>query len=215
MTPPFPLFNLYAFGRSRATLLTVTPCREQHQTCSSRSSIKNKTVSTQRKWEHWVQLESKESKRWAVNYNYTLPADQWQVWNSFHLPPARATSSQESQAIHERTAQASRPSLQGATRRHQIAPRLPPSSWALHPPSLIVLYCTGLINQIWSCKCVCTLLFWLVFNFTLFVHSKKGNVILCYFNCLCKLLIQFVFSLCLCLCLKFQLCLDISKVICI
>ena len=24
MTPPFPLFNLYAFGRSRTTLLTMT-----------------------------------------------------------------------------------------------------------------------------------------------------------------------------------------------
>jgi len=51
MTPPFILFSLYAFGRSRATLLTMTPHREQHQTCSSRSSIKNKTISTQRTWE--------------------------------------------------------------------------------------------------------------------------------------------------------------------
>ena len=75
MTPPFPLFNLYAFGRSRATLLTMTPRREQHQTCSSRSSIKNKTVSTQRTWEHWVQLESKKSRKdeqWTI---ITLPAD--------------------------------------------------------------------------------------------------------------------------------------------
>ena len=77
MTPPFPLFNLYAFDRSRATLLTMTPRREQHQTCSSRSSIKNKTVSTEGTWEevnpgsnksylpivhssHWVQLERVE-----------------------------------------------------------------------------------------------------------------------------------------------------------
>jgi len=50
MTPPFPLFNLYAFGRSRATLLTMTPHREQHQTCSSRSSIKNKCVWTLLFW---------------------------------------------------------------------------------------------------------------------------------------------------------------------
>ena len=42
-------------------------------------------------------------------------------------------------------------------RRHQIAPWLPPSCWALHPPSLIVPYCTGLINQMWTSDCVWTL----------------------------------------------------------
>jgi len=91
--------------------------------------------------------------------------------------------------INPTSPETSRPSLQGATRRHQIAPWLPTSCWALHLSSLIVPYCTGLINQIWSCKYVWTLLFWLVFNFTLLVHSKKGNVILCDFICLCTLLI--------------------------
>ena len=87
MTPPFPQFNRRRLdvvrrrtasasgdGRkshsSRATLLTMTPRREQHQTCSSRSSIKNTTVSTQRTREE-VNLGSNEYRHYSNHGNGT------------------------------------------------------------------------------------------------------------------------------------------------
>ena len=64
----------------------------------------------------------------------TSPA-AWPVsgWSDYPPQPAPSTSSQESQAIHDRTAEASRFSLQGATRRHQIAP------WDARKPTWVSL----------------------------------------------------------------------------